>query len=322
MSFNLLTHDHRRGKKHQYSAKDIQVLELESIEMVRKRPGMYVGSTDEPGWHHLFQEVIDNSIDEAVAGYCSEVKIILSSDQRTITIEDNGRGIPIEIHPETQKSTLETIFTVLHSGGKFDNKVYKTSEGQTEFCEFQEGILVNSEITDTPEVENGIAVVFTPDHKIFREFTHFKTENIQNRLQELAHLNPKLTLLFFPNPEAEPTVYHFETGLAENYFCLNFAFQYNQEYHKNIIKSFCNNISTAGGGTHAEGFEDEDVLESLTAIVAVQMTEPEFTGRPKDRLANKEVQEIVKNITLDLSRKKRMISPTKKWNWQTGRKPS
>ncbi|CAG8542024.1 371_t:CDS:2 [Racocetra persica] len=251
-------------KKDQYSAKDIQV--LENIEAVRKRPGMYVGSTDEQGWHHLFQEVIDNSIDEAVAGYCSEVKIILSSDQRTITVEDNGRGIPIEIHPETQKSTLETIFTVLHSGGKFDNKVYKTSGG---LHGFQEGILVNSEITDTPEVKNGIAIVFTPDHKIFREFTHFKAENIQNRLQELAYLNPKLTLLFFPNPEAEPTVYHFETGLAG--------------LKVNILK--------------------EDVLESLTAIVAVRMTEPEFTGQTKDRLANKKVREIVKNITLDLVRR-------------------
>jgi DNA gyrase subunit B len=114
-------------KKDNYNAKDIQV--LENIEAVRKRPGMYIGSTDEQGWHHLFQEVIDNSIDEAVAGYCSEIQISLSADQKTITIEDNGRGIPIEVHPETKKSTLETIFTVLHSGGKFSDQVYKTSGG-------------------------------------------------------------------------------------------------------------------------------------------------------------------------------------------------
>ena len=113
--------------KDEYGAESIQV--LENIEAVRKRPGMYIGSTDEQGWHHLFQEVIDNSIDEAVAGYCSQVKITLSADQKVITMEDNGRGIPIEIHPNTKKSTLETIFTFLHSGGKFDNKVYKTSGG-------------------------------------------------------------------------------------------------------------------------------------------------------------------------------------------------
>src|SRR3954470_19310409 len=99
--------------KDEYGAESIQV--LENIEAVRKRPGMYVGSTDEQGWHHLFQEVIDNSIDEAVAGYCNEIKVILSADQRSLTMEDNGRGIPIEIHPETHRSTLETIFTVLHS---------------------------------------------------------------------------------------------------------------------------------------------------------------------------------------------------------------
>src|SRR3954470_18782560 len=97
--------------KDEYGAESIQV--LENIEAVRKRPGMYIGSTDERGWHHLFQEVIDNSIDEAVGGYCSEIKITLSADQKIVTIEDNGRGVPIEIHPETKKSTLETIFTTL-----------------------------------------------------------------------------------------------------------------------------------------------------------------------------------------------------------------
>ena len=149
--------------------------------------------------------MIDNSIDESVAGYCTETKIILFLDQKTITIEDNGRGIPIEIHPETKRSTLETIFTVLHSGGKFDDKVYKTSgglhgvgvtavnalsanlkvwskrEGKTEFLEFQEGILISSEITETPGQNNDITITFTPDTKIFKEFTYFKIETIQNQ---------------------------------------------------------------------------------------------------------------------------------------------
>src|SRR4051794_15753593 len=117
-----------KKKEENYSAKDIRVTK-DDIEKVRKWPAMYIGSTDERGWHHLFQEVIDNSIDEAVGGYCSEIKVTLSADQRTITIEDNGRGVPIEIHPETKKSTLETIFTTLHSGAKLESEVYKTSGG-------------------------------------------------------------------------------------------------------------------------------------------------------------------------------------------------
>ncbi|CAG8472818.1 20125_t:CDS:2 [Cetraspora pellucida] len=262
---------------------------------------MYVGSTDEA-------EVIDNSIDEAVAGYCSEVKVLFSTDQTTLTIEDNGRGIPIAIHPETKKSTLETIFTVLHSGGKFDNKVYKTSGG---LHGVGEGILVSSEITATPEAKNGITISFTPDKKIFKEFTHFRIELIQNRLQELAYLNSNLTLFFYTSPQTEPLVYHFET---EEYFYLNFAWQYNQDVKKGQIKSFCNNISTGGGGTHIEGFEagleksphlkivilKEDILAGLVVLLAVRMSDPEFTGQTKDRLANKKVRELVRNATNEL----------------------
>ncbi|CAG8685158.1 15164_t:CDS:2 [Cetraspora pellucida] len=198
----------KKKKKDEYGAESIQV--LENIEAVRKRPGMYIGSTDE-------QEVVDNSIDEAVAGHCSEIKIILSADQSTLTIEDNGRGIPIEIHPETKKSTLETIFTVLHSGGKFDNKVYKTSGGLhgvgvTAVNALSANLkLATSSISDTPEAKNGITVNFTPDKKIFKEFTHFRIELIQDRLQE--------------------------------------------DTRKGQIKSFCNNIGTGSGGTHVEGFE-------------------------------------------------------------------
>jgi len=173
-----------------------------------------------------------------VAGYCNQVKISLSADQKIITVEDNGRGIPIEVHPNTKKSTLETIFTFLHSGGKFDNKVYKTSgglhgvgvtavnalsanlkvwsrrDGKTEYLEFQEGILINSQITETPEETNGITITFTPDPKIFQEFTYFKIETIQNRLRELAYLNPNISLIFYSSPEVAPITYHYSSGLT------------------------------------------------------------------------------------------------------------
>src|SRR5438034_10620256 len=109
--------------KNQYSSvEDYQV--LEEIKHVRRYPGNYIGSTDEQGWHHLVQEVIDNSIDEAVAGHCDQIKVTLSLDQRTITIEDNGNGIPIKILPETNQSVLVSLFSRLKSGGKFSDKIY------------------------------------------------------------------------------------------------------------------------------------------------------------------------------------------------------
>jgi DNA gyrase subunit B len=218
------------------SAKDYQV--LEDIEHIRKRPGNYIGSTDEQGWHHLFQEVIDNSIDEAVAGHCNEIKVTLSSDQRTITIEDNGYGLPIEILPETKKSVLSSVFLFLKSGGKFDDEIYKTSGGlhgigltavnalskylkacnkrggKTEILEFSQGILKSSQIIDSPQETNGVIITFTPDPEIFHEFTYFKKETIQNRLRELAYLNPNVTLIFYSAPEATPIPYHYSSGLA------------------------------------------------------------------------------------------------------------
>ena len=129
----------KKKKKDEYGAESIQVPKGD-IDSVRNYPAMYIGSTDEQGWHHLFQEVIDNSIDEAVAGYCSEIKITLSADQKTITVEDNGRGTPIKKSPikkyrVADKSPLETIFTILHAGSKgpqqegLKSKAYKTSGG-------------------------------------------------------------------------------------------------------------------------------------------------------------------------------------------------
>ncbi|CAG8453177.1 3887_t:CDS:2 [Ambispora gerdemannii] len=221
---------------------------------------------------------------ESVAGYCSEVKITLSLDQKHITVEDNGRGIPIAIHPDTKKSTLETIFTFLHSGGKFENKVYKTSGGLhgvgvtavnalSANLKFQEGVLINSQITDTPKATNGITITFTPDPKIFQEFTYFKIETIQNRLKELAYLNPNVSLAFATSPEATPITYHYSSGLADKYPNLKVS----------VLK--------------------DDVLEGLVTILAVRMKDPQFSGQTKDRLANKSVRELVKNASYDLVRR-------------------
>nr|CAG8443501.1 13422_t:CDS:2 [Entrophospora candida] len=272
----------KKSKKKYSSAQDYKV--LEDIEHIRKRPGNYIGSTDEQGWHHLFQEIIDNSIDEAVAGHCDQIKVTLSPDQRTITLEDNGYGValetmdgvPLEKSSGEEKSVLLTLFSSLKSGGKFENKIYETSGGLHGI-----GVTAVNALSEELKVTDGFVVSFTPDPEIFKEFTYFKVEIIQKRLKELAYLNPNLTLYFYTSPTAEPIIYHFTGGLrswieeihtgktvlgevfhkvvleekSPEYFQLDFAFQYQDGYDKINTRSFCNNIRTGGGGSHVSGFE-------------------------------------------------------------------
>jgi DNA gyrase/topoisomerase IV subunit B/DNA gyrase/topoisomerase IV subunit A/intein/homing endonuclease len=238
----------KKQKESYYGASQIQV--LGDIEAVRKRPGMYIGSTGEQGIHHLVWEVIDNSIDEAVAGYGKKITVSLSPDKKVITVSDEGRGIPLEIHSKTKKSTLETVFTVLHSGGKFDHQIYQTSGGLhgvgvtavnalSSFLKvkvkrdkkiaiqyFEKGDSKLLEILDFDSNETGTSVQFTPDKEIFVDFTEFDSEAIKNRMKELAYLNPDLTLVFSEDYEevdneeltgellTNSVVYHYPAGLS------------------------------------------------------------------------------------------------------------
>jgi len=222
-----------KDKNNNYSAKDIQV--LKPIEAVQQVPWMYT-----TGVYHLFGEILANSVDEYTAGYCKKIIVILSKHQDYISVEDDGRGIPIEEHPKTKKGTLETIFTILHSGGKFDSKLYKTSGGlhgvgvtvvnalsenlevksyrekKIEILNFSRGKLLFSKIINTSEEKNGVSVKFIPDKNIFKDFIYFESKNIKKRLEELSYLNSQLTLYFKMegDEEEKKITYYQEGGLA------------------------------------------------------------------------------------------------------------
>lgn len=222
-----------------YGAEQIQV--LEGLEPVRKRPGMYIGTTGPRGLHHLVYEVVDNSIDEALAGHCSHIEIELNADG-SVSVTDDGRGIPTDIHPTTKKSALETVMTVLHAGGKFGGGGYKVSGGLhgvgisvvnalSEWVKVtvkrQEQIFTQryergnpvTELIANPSTDNatGTSISFLPDNQIFTETTEFDYNTLSGRLRELAYLNAGVKITFSDRrvtPERIET-YCYEGGIKE-----------------------------------------------------------------------------------------------------------
>ncbi|SFI19889.1 DNA gyrase subunit B [Tindallia magadiensis] len=237
-----------------YNADQIQV--LEGLEPVRKRPGMYIGSTGSRGLHHLVYEAVDNSIDEALAGYCTEVKVVISDDN-AIQVSDNGRGIPVEVHPQTGKSTLETVMTILHAGGKFGGDGYKVSgglhgvgisvvnalseylkvevkrEGYRHVQEYQKGIPLSEICQKESTEETGTSMYFRPDPEIFEEVM-FRYESLENRLRELAFLNKGIRInLEDTRPEKEKkSIFHYDGGIREFVRHIN---KNREAIHENII---------------------------------------------------------------------------------------
>jgi DNA gyrase subunit B len=219
----------------EYGAKNIQV--LKGLEPVRKRPGMYIGSTGKAGLHHLVYEVVDNSIDEALAGVCKKIEITLLEDG-SVEVKDDGRGIPVEIHQEEKRSTLELVMTVLHAGGKFNKDTYKVSSGlhgvgvsvvnalseSLQVWVIQDGKMYTqryargkplNEVESVGDAEgHGTTVRFKPDPTIFSTL-QFDFEILNNRFMELAFLNPGLTLVLKDLLENEEMKYCFGGGLNE-----------------------------------------------------------------------------------------------------------
>ncbi len=223
-----------------YDSSSIQV--LEGLEAVRKRPGMYIGSTSERGLHHLVWEIVDNAIDEAMAGYADDIEVIVNSGN-TITVKDDGRGVPVEIHPKTGKSTVETVYTVLHAGGKFGGGGYKVSgglhgvgasvvnalsewlevrvykNGNVYYQRYENGghPVEDLKIIDhCSEDRTGTTVTFKPDPEIFTETTIFNYDTLKNRLRELAFLNRGLRIILMDEREDEKKdIFLYEGGISE-----------------------------------------------------------------------------------------------------------
>ena len=230
----------------EYDSSAIQV--LEGLEAVRKRPGMYIGTTSARGLHHLVWEIVDNAIDEALAGYCTHIEVEIGKEN-TITVKDNGRGVPVEVHPKTGKSTVETVYTVLHAGGKFGGGGYKVSGGLhgvgasvvnalSEWMEvrvYKNGNVYFQRYTngghpeeDLKVIDNcdedrtGTTVTFKPDPDIFEETTIFDYDILKTRLRELAFLNRGLRISLYDLREDDLSdSFCYEGGISEYVAMLN-----------------------------------------------------------------------------------------------------
>ena len=219
-----------------YGASNIKV--LKGLEAVRKRPGMYIGDTGHRGLHHLVYEVIDNSIDEAMAGYCDTITVTLTK-KGTARISDNGRGIPTDMHPTENVSAATVVLTVLHAGGKFDKDTYKVSgglhgvgvsvvnalsaelhmtiyrDGKIHEQDFRQGIPQKPlEVTGTTR-KHGTTIEFAPDPSIFTETVTFDYDYLARRFRELAYLNPQIKIVFRDERDGRSETYHFEGGLTQ-----------------------------------------------------------------------------------------------------------
>lgn len=262
-----------------YDASQIQV--LEGLEAVRKRPGMYIGSTGPQGLHHLVWEIVDNSIDEALAGFCSEIHVVIEKDE-SVTVTDNGRGIPVGIQEKTGRSAVETVFTILHAGGKFGGGGYKVSGGLhgvgssvvnalSEYLDVKvhvDGkihgqVFRRGKVGEALEIigdttHRGTVVNFRPDPEIFTETTSFEFEKLKTRIRELAFLNRGLKISI-RDARVEPEIY--------------------EEYHyEGGIRSYVEYLNTNKNVLFDEPIYTEGEQQGITVEVAIQYTDGYHTN--------------------------------------------
>ena len=357
-----------------YNANEIQV--LEGLEAVKRRPGMYIGSTDVRGLHHLVKELVDNAIDEAMGGYCTHIEVTIHPDN-SVSVRDNGRGIPVGYHEKMHKSALEVALTVLHAGGKFGGSGYKVSGGlhgvglsvvnalsRRLTAEVRrDGIIYRQEyvngdpVTGVEQVGtygddtgSGTTITFLANDQIF-DTLDYNYDTLRGRMRELAFLNKgvAITVTDQRTDPVQSKKYCYEGGIISFVEHLNkskdvlhedvmyfegskddparqqvasveVAMQYNTDYNESVF-TFANNINTAEGGTHLQGFRSalarsindyarkykllkdneanlsgDDVREGLTAIVSVKLVEPQFEGQTKTKLGNSYVKSLVDNV--------------------------
>ena len=357
-----------------YNANEIQV--LEGLEAVKRRPGMYIGSTDVRGLHHLVKELVDNAIDEAMGGYCTHIEVTIHPDN-SVSVRDNGRGIPVGYHEKMHKSALEVALTVLHAGGKFGGSGYKVSGGlhgvglsvvnalssRLTAEVRRDGIIYRQEyvngdpVTGVEQVGtygddtgSGTIITFLANDQIF-DTLDYNYDTLRGRMRELAFLNKgvAITVTDERTDPVQSKKYCYEGGIISFVEHLNkskdvlhedvmyfegskddpakqqvasveVAMQYNTDYNESVF-TFANNINTAEGGTHLQGFRSalarsindyarkykllkdneanlsgDDVREGLTAIVSVKLVEPQFEGQTKTKLGNSYMKSLVDNV--------------------------
>lgn len=336
---------------------------LDGLEAVRKRPGMYIGDTTPRGLHHLVWELVDNAVDEAMAGRCHNITVRINADG-SCTVIDDGIGIPVGPHPRLKISTLEVVMCRLHAGGKFDHDSYKVSgglhgvgasvvnalsewmevevcrDGSVYFMDFRRGKKQGELKKIGQRKKSGTKITFMPDPHIFPD-RKFRYEILATRLRELAYLNAGLKIRLIHQPDEKEETFQFDKGLVAFVAHLNdgktalhkpiviskedesamlslkLAMQYNDGYSETVF-TFANNINTIEGGTHLSGFRSaltrtlnyyarsagiikekdplpsgEDWREGLTAVISVNVGEPQFEGQTKTKLGNSEVESFV-----------------------------
>jgi DNA gyrase subunit B len=338
---------------------------LRDADHIRARPGMYIGDSSTKGLHHLVYELIYNSVDEALAGFCHNIHVSINVDG-SLTVTDDGRGIPVDIHPKIGRSTLEVVLTTVGAGAKFDKRSYKTSAGLhgigakavtaladwAEARVFRNGKVYAQEyergkaITEVKELgaakanRTGTEITFNPDPQIFHAAT-FDFDTLENRLRELAFLNKGLSIKLTDKRSGKEEIYAYAGGVAEFVEYLNrteepahktiyvekllddvnveIAFQYTNGEEERC-RCYANNAHNPGGGTHLSGFRGaltkalnaygakenlfknnlqpigEDFREGITAVVNIQVPEPQFESQTKIRLNNPEVEGIVSSV--------------------------